>query len=123
MRFCGNRNFVKRVATGIFITAGNWDAEKGMPKGKKQNKYGDDCEEVRDRLNQLTSFLMRCWEQTDPKELKPDSLTQWMKDIVWNSSEEETYIGGKKTVVNRWGLGSKTQMNEAETKRKKEMAK
>ena len=34
LRFSGNRNFVKRAATGISITAGNWDAEKGMPKVK-----------------------------------------------------------------------------------------
>ncbi|MDO4802908.1 MAG: hypothetical protein Q4A15_12140 [Prevotellaceae bacterium] len=73
LRFSGNRNFVKRAATGIHIYAGNWDAEKGMPKSKKNNKYGDKLEEIRDRLNLLTSFLLRCWEKTNENELKPDS--------------------------------------------------
>ena len=75
LRFSGNRNFVKRAATGIFITAGSWDADKGMPKTRKSTKYGDDCDEVRDRLNQLTIYLLRCWEQTSESELKPDLLS------------------------------------------------
>ena len=68
LRFSGNRNFVKRAATGIHIYAGNWDSEKGMPKAtKKTIKYDDNCDEIRDRLNMLTSYLLRCWEQASAK--------------------------------------------------------
>lgn len=103
LRFSGNRNFVKRAATGIFITAGNWDSDKGMPKNKKLNKYGDNCEEIRDRLNLLTSYLLRCWEQTKEGNLEADSLSQWMDDIKWQSKKEEILLGGQKVVVTRWG--------------------
>lgn len=123
LRFSGNRDFVKRAATGIFITAGNWDADKGMPKGKKVNKYGDDCDEIRDRLNQLTTYLLRCWEQTNKGELKPDSLTLWLKDIEWNSQKEEVFINGKTTEVKSWKVASKTQMAEEAAAQKREMAK
>ena len=123
LRFSGNRNFVKRAATGIFITAGNWDSEKGMPKGKKANKYGDDCEEIRNRLNQLTTYLLRCWEQTKEGELKPDSLSIWMKDIEWNAEKEEVFINGQTTEVKSWKVASKTQMIEEAKAKKREMAK
>ena len=119
LRFSGNRNFVKRAATGIFITAGNWDSDKGMPKNKKLNKYGDNCEEIRDRLNLLTSYLLRCWEQTKEGNLEADSLSQWMDDIKWQSKKEEILLGGQKVVVTRWGIVSKTQQaSELEHKRK-----
>ena len=114
MRFSGNRNFVKRAATGIFITAGNWDAEKGMPKAKRTNKRGDDCDEIRDRLNMLTSYLLRCWEQASETGLEPDTLTKWMKDIEWTSWEEETIIGGIETTILKWELNSKTKKAQME---------
>ncbi len=123
LRFSGNRNFVKRAATGIFITAGNWDSEKGMPKGKKQNKYGDNCEEIRDRLNLLTSFLLRCWEETKEGELKPDSLTQWLNDIEWSSTDESIFINGRKTTATRWEITSKAHMREEKQLQKAESAK
>lgn len=123
LRFSGNRNFVKRAATGIHIYAGNWDAEKGMPKGKKMNKYGDKCEEIRDRLNLLTSFLLRCWEQTKESELKPDSLTQWMNDIEWGSTKEPVYINGQEVTATRWTIDSKKRLQEVKVIRKNERAK
>ncbi len=122
-RFSGNRNFVKRAATGIFITAGNWDSEKGMPKGKKANKYGDDCEEIRDRLNLLTSYLIRCWEQTKENELEPDSLTQWMNDIEWKNATEPIFINGRESTVTRWEIASKARMKEEKVIQKAESAK
>ena len=123
LRFSGNRNFVKRAATGISITAGNWDAEKGMPKVKKQNKYGDKCEEIRDRLLLLTSFLLRCWEETKESELKPDSLTQWMNDIEWGSTSEPIYINGQEVKVTRWTIDSKKRLKEVKEVRKNERTK
>ena len=123
LRFSGNRNFVKRAATGIFITAGNWDSEKGMPKGKKVNKYGDDCEEIRDRLNQLTSYLIRCWEKTNEDDLKPDSLTTWLKDVEWNAEKEDVVINGETTSVNSWRMGSRAQKAKEIAVQKREMAK
>lgn len=123
LRFSGNRNFVKRAATGIFITAGNWDSEKGMPKGKKVNKYGDDCEEIRDRLNQLTSYLIRCWEKTNEDDLKPDSLTTWLKDVEWNAEREDVVINGETTSVNSWRMGSRAQKAKEIAVQKREMAK
>ena len=123
LRFSGNRNFVKRAATGISITAANWDAEKGMPKVKKQNKYGDKCEEIRDRLLLLTSFLLRCWEETKESELKPDSLTQWMNDIEWGSNSEPIYINGQEVNVTRWTIDSKKRLQQVKEVRKNERAK
>ena len=123
LRFSGNRNFVKRAATGISITAGNWDAEKGMPKVKKQNKYGDKCEEIRDRLLLLTSFLLRCWEETKESELKPDSLTQWMNDIEWGSTSDPIYINGQEINVTRWTIDSKKRLQQVKEVRKNERAK
>ena len=122
LRFSGNRNFVKRAATGIFITAGNWDAEKGMPKGKKQ-KYDDNCEEIRDRLSQLTNYLLRCWERLGEGELEPDSLTKWMNDIEWIEKEVETYIGGSRATMKNWILDSKKRIAESEEAKKRELAK
>ncbi|MBR4147992.1 MAG: tyrosine-type recombinase/integrase [Bacteroidales bacterium] len=122
LRFSGKRDFVKRAPTGIFITAGNWDSEKGMPKGKK-NKFGDNCEEIRDRLNQLTSYLIRCWEETEPKDLKPDSLTQWMKDIEWRSSSTPIYINGQEVISNQWTIFSKKRLQEEKVARKVERSK
>ena len=122
LRFSGNRSFVKRSPTGIFITAGNWDAEKGMPKGKR-HKYGDDCEEIRDRLNQLTGYLLRCWEQSGEKGLEPDSLTKWMDDIEWVQEKEETFINGSRVVVKKWFLDTKTHITKTEEAKKKELAK
>ena len=123
LRFSGNRNFVKRAPTGIFITAGNWDSEKGMPKGKKNNKYGDDCEEIRDRLNQLTSYLVRCWEQTKEKEMDPEALNKWMNDIVWDEQEEESFIGGSSVVLKRMILDTKSHKTAMAAAMKKELKK
>ena len=123
LRFSGNRNFVKRAATGIHIYAGNWDAEKGMPKSKKNNKYGDKLEEIRDRLNLLTSFLLRCWEKTNENELKPDSLTYWMNDIEWGSTSEPIYVNGQEITATRWTIDSKKRLSEVKAIRKSERAK
>lgn len=122
LRFSGNRNFVKRAASGIFISAGNWDADKGMPKGKKQNKYGDNCEEIRDRLNLLTSYLLRCWEQADENRLQPNTLTIWMDDIVWETKPQEAFIGGNRVTFNKWELTSKTQLASQKASMTREMA-
>ena len=123
LRFSGKRDFVKRAATGIFISAGNWDAEKGMPKGKKNNKYRDDCEVIRDRLNQLTCYLIRCWESTGQGELKEDSFSSWMADIVWNTEKEQTIIGGKQVEVTKWVLNSKARAAADKEAEKREKAK
>ena len=123
LRFSGNRNFVKRAATGIFITAGSWDADKGMPKTRKSTKYGDDCDEVRDRLNQLTIYLLRCWEQTSESELKPDLLTIWLNDIEWNTEKERVFINGKMTEVNSWTVTSKTQKAAEAAAMRRQMSK
>lgn len=123
LRFSGNRNFVKRAATGIFITAGSWDAERGMPKARKSNKYGDNNDEIRDRLLLLTSYLIRCYEQNSEGDLKENSLAEWMSDIEWSSEKEESFIGGKEVVVNRWSLTSKTQLATEAAAKKREMAK
>ena len=123
LRFSGNRNFVKRAATGIHIYAGNWDAEKGMPKSKKNNKYGDKLEEIRDRLNLLSSFLLRCWEKTKESELKPDSLTYWLNDIEWGSTSEPIYVNGQEITATRWTIDSKQRLSEVRTIRKSERAK
>ena len=120
LRFSGNRNFVKRAATGIHIYAGNWDAEKGMHKSKKNNKYGDKLEEIRDRLNLLTSFLLRCWEKTNENELKPDSLTYWMNDIEWGSTSEPIYVNGQEITATRWTIDSKKRLSEVKAIRKSE---
>ncbi len=123
LRFSGNRNFVKRAATGIHIYAGNWDAERGMPKTRKSIKFGDENnDEIRDRLLLLTGYLLRCWEETPEGELKEDSLTEWLKDIEWKSEKEENILGGKLVIVNRWTLNSKTQLAEKEAAKKREMA-
>ena len=121
MRFSGNRNFVKRMATGIFITAGNWDAEKGMPKGKKNNKYRDDCEGIRERLNELTSYLLRCWEQLGDSKPEPDMLTRWMNDIEW--IEEEVVINGNQVTQTRWTLETKSHKAAMEAAKKREQKK
>jgi integrase len=123
MRFSGNRNFVKRMATGIFITAGNWDAEKGMPKGKKNNKYRDDCEGIRERLNELTSYLLRCWEQLGNSEPEPDMLAKWMNDIEWIEQEEEVVINGNQLVQTRWTLETKSHKAAMEAAKKRELKK
>ena len=39
LRFSGNRSFVKRALTGIFVTVENWDAEKGMPRTKDLQSF------------------------------------------------------------------------------------
>ena len=124
LRFSGNRNFVKRAATGIHIYAGNWDAERGMPKTRKSIKYGDENnDEIRDRLLLLTGYLMRCWEETPEEELKENSLTEWLSDIEWKSEKEENIVGGKMVIVNRWTLNSKEKLAEEEEARKRQMAK
>ena len=123
MRFSGNRNFVKRMATGIFITAGNWDAEKGMPKGKKNNKYRDDGEGIRERLNELTSYLLRCWEQLGNSEPEPDMLAKWMNDIEWIEQEEEVVINGNQLVQTRWTLETKSHKAAMEAAKKRELKK
>ena len=123
LRFSGNRQFVKRAATGIFISLGNWDVERGMPKTRKAIKHGDSCDEIRDRLNQLTLYLLRCWEQTPEGELKDNSLAIWMNDIEWIADREEVFINGKVTEVKSWTVTSKTQKAEEEANRKREMAK
>ena len=123
MRFSGNRNFVKRMATGIFITAGNWDAEKGMPKGKKNNKYRDDCEGIRERLNELTSYLLRCWEQLGDSKPEPDMLTRWMNDIEWIEEEEEVVINGNQVTQTRWTLETKSHKAAMEAAKKREQKK
>ena len=123
LRFSGNRNFVKRAATGIHLYAGNWDAEKGMPKSKKHNKYGDKLEEIRDRLILLTSFLLRCWDETKESELKPDTLTQWMNDIEWGSTSEPIYVNGQEINATRWTIDSKKRLSEVKATRKNERTK
>ena len=123
LRFSGNRNFVKRAPTGIFITAGNWDPDKGMPRCKRISRYGDNCDEIRDRLNLLTSFLLRCWEDTSEDELKPDTLTMWLDDIEWSTDQEVVYINGKPTAVNIWKVDSKARMAAEAAMRKRENAK
>lgn len=123
LRFSGNRNFVKRAATGIFITAGNWDAERGMPKARKTNKYGDNNDEIRDRLLLLTSYLLRCYEQNSEGDLKENSLAAWMGDIEWSSEKEDSIIGGKVVAVNRWTLASKTQLAIDAAAKKRELSK
>lgn len=123
LRFSGNRSFVKRAATGIFITAGNWDAEKGMPKSKRSNKYGDNCEEIRDRLNLLTSYILRCWEETRESELKPDSLSIWLNDISWSSTTEPIFINGQEINSTRWAIDSKTRQEEVKATQKAEHSK
>ena len=123
LRFSGNRQFVKRAGTGIHITAANWDAERGVPKVRKGIKHGDNCDEIRDRLNQLTLYLLRCWEQTGEGELKENSLAVWMNDIEWSETRQEVFINGKVTEVTAWMLGSKSQNAEEDAARKREMAK
>ena len=123
LRFSGNRQFVKRAATGIFISLGNWDVERGMPKTRKAIKRGDSCDEIRDRLNQLTLYLLRCWEQTPEGELQDNSLAVWMNDIEWVADREEVFINGKLTEVKSWTVTSKTQQAEEEAAKKREMAK
>lgn len=123
LRFSGNRNFVKRAATGIRITAGSWDAERGTPRTRKVNKYGDNCEEIRDRLSQLSGYLLRCWEQADEGTVKPDALTRWMADIEWRSSQESIFINGQETTVTKWYIESKTQQQEKKMEEKKERKK
>ena len=123
LRFSGNRQFVKRAPTGIFITLANWDTERGMPKTRKAIKRGDNCDEIRDRLNQLTLYLLRCWEQTPEGELKDNSLSLWMNDIEWDADREEVFINGKLTEVKSWTVTSKTQQAEEEAAKKREMAK
>ena len=124
LRFSGNRNFVKRAATGIHIYAGNWDSEKGMPKAtKKTIKYDDNCDEIRDRLNMLTSYLLRCWEQASEAGLEPDTLTKWMKDVEWTTRNEKTIIGGVETTIKIWELKSKAKLAQMEATRKAEQAK
>lgn len=123
LRFSGNRNFVKRAATGIHLYAGNWDAEKGMPKSKKNNKYGDKLEEIRDRLILLTSFLLRCWDETKESELKPDTLTQWMNDIEWGSTSEPIYVNGQEIKATRWTIDSKKRLSEVKAIHKNERTK
>ena len=93
LRFSGNRNFVKRSGTGIHITAGNWDAERGMPKARKSVKFGTDNDEIRDRLLLLTSYLIRCWEETPEGDLKDNSLTIWLNDIEWQTEKEDSILG------------------------------
>lgn len=123
LRFSGNRNFVKRAGTGIHITAGNWDAERGMPKARKSTKFGTDNDEIRDRLLLLTSYLMRCWEETSEGDLKDNSLTIWLNDIEWQTEKEDSILGGKRVVVNRWSLTTKTQKAQEDAAKKREMAK
>lgn len=122
LRFSGNRNFVKRAGTGIFITAGNWDAERGMPKARKSTKNVDNNDEIRDRLLLLTGYLIRCWEETGEGELKDDSLAEWLRDIEWKAEKEESILGGRLVIINRWTLNSKTQLAEKAEAKKREMA-
>lgn len=103
LRFCGNRSFVKRALTGIFITATNWDAEKGMPKTKKMARRTDNCDEIRWRLAVLQNYLLKCWEDgSQSNDVAADSLTKWMEDIIWIKPGKDEDCSG-------WKIGSKTE--------------
>lgn len=116
LRFCGNRSFVKRGLTGIFIMRPNWDNEKEMPKTRTTMYKVDDCEVIRFRLFLLQDYLINCWtDAIDNGTLKDDSLTQWLDDIVWIEPNNKRDSRG-------WELTSKKQI-EAEKKRKKLEAK
>lgn len=116
VRFCGNRNFVRRAQTGIFITVSSWDYEKEMPKTRKNMRMIDDCEGIRYRLDLLQNYLLECWSTAESQDaVKDDSLAEWMDDIIWIEPENKRDSRG-------WELTSRTKI-EAEKARMKLAAK
>lgn len=123
LRFSGNRSFVKRALTGIFVTVENWDAEKGMPKDKRSSKFSSECDDIRERLELLRRHLIVCWEDAQERGgLADDSLTRWIEDVVWTKEDEVYYIRGEKRVLTKWSIQSKAflKKTEAEDKIKEE---
>lgn len=123
LRFCGNRNFVKRALTGIFVTASNWDSEKGMPKDKRSTKFSDECVEIKERLECLSKYLLNCWNEADSESISDNALNQWISDIIWEKEEDSAFVNGKKKQVFVWRIESKAYREEVAIRQKKEMRK